>query len=272
MRVGDNMARSKSPEEARREARQLFGNPTATRERVAAADASLGVDNLVRDIRYAARQLRRSPGFAITAIGTLAVGIGANVVVCGVLNAILLRPINVRGGERLFQIEQRQEGNLWQSYPDFVDYRTRNSSFSDMTAYRIQDVGLSTGGLAQRCRILEVSGSYFDMLGVQRAAGPLFHQSDAHGPNSAPYMVLSDYFWRTRFNADPRVIGMTVNLNKHPFSIVGVAPPGFHGTELALWPDFWIPIANEEQVEGFSFLSKRFNHGIEAIGMLKPGI
>ena len=99
-----------SPEEARREARLLFGNPAATRERVAAADASLGLDNCARDLRYAARQLRRSPGFAFTAILTLAVGIGANVVVFGVLNALLLKPLHVAGAERLFQIEQEHEG------------------------------------------------------------------------------------------------------------------------------------------------------------------
>src|SRR4051794_4801643 len=92
LRTEDNLARGMGPSEAKREARLRFGNPTATRERVAAADASLGLDNLARDIRYAARQLRRSPRFALTAILTLAVGIGANVVVFGVLNALLLKP------------------------------------------------------------------------------------------------------------------------------------------------------------------------------------
>lgn len=108
MRTDDNLARGLSAEEARREARLLFGNPTATRERVTAADTSLGLDNVVRDLRYAARQLRRSPGFALTAILTLAVGIGANVVVFGVLDALLLQPLRVAGAERLFQIEQSQ--------------------------------------------------------------------------------------------------------------------------------------------------------------------
>jgi predicted permease len=272
LRMEDNIARGMSPEDARREARLLFGNPTATRERVTAADASLGLDNLARDIRYAARQLRRSPGFAFTAILTLAVGIGANVVVFGVLDSLLLKPLNVSSADRLFQIEQQQEGNLSQSYPDFMDYRARNSTFTDMAAYRITQVGLSTGGSAQRSWIYEASGSYFDMLAVQPQLGRLFHQSDEHGPNSAPYIVLSDGFWRTRFNADPRVIGMTVDLNKHPFTIIGVAPTSFNGTELFLWPDFWMPITNEQQVEGFNFLDQRFNHGTNVVGMLKPGV
>jgi predicted permease len=272
LRMEDNIARGMTPDQARREARLQFGNPTATRERVAAADTSLGLDNLARAFRYALRQLRRSPGFSLTAILTLALGIGANVVVFGVLNAILLRPLNVAGAERLFQIEWKQPGSLSQSYPDFIDYRDRNSTFADIAAYRISDASLSTGGSAQRCWMYEVSSSYFDMLGVQPALGRFFHQGDDHGPNSAPFIVLSDAFWRTRFNADPRVVGTTVDVNKHPFTIIGVAPPSFNGTELFLWPQFWLPMINEEQVEGYNYLVKRFNHGINVIGLLRPGV
>ncbi|HEY2418639.1 MAG TPA: ABC transporter permease, partial [Steroidobacteraceae bacterium] len=174
--------------------------------------------------------------------------------------------------ERLFQIEQKQQGNITQSYPDYIDYRAHNSAFSDIAAFRIGEAAFSTAGSAQRCWEYEVSGNYFDMLGVQPAAGRLFHESDEHGPNSAPYIVLSDAFWRRKFNADPRVVGMTVDLNKHPFNIIGVAPSAFNGTEIFFWPDFWIPMVNEEQVEGYSFLTKRVNHGIDVIGMLKPGV
>jgi predicted permease len=272
MRADDHIARGLSPEKARREARLQFGNPTATRERVAAADSHLGLDNFARDLRYAARQLRHSPGFAITAILTLAVGIGANVVVFGVLNALLLKPLNVSGAERLFQIEHKAQGDFSQSYPDYLDFRTRNATFSDLTAYRINAVGLSTGSSAQRSWIYEVSGNYFDMLGVQPALGRFFHDNDEHGPNSAPYIVLSDRLWRERFNADPRVVGMKVDVNKYPFTILGVAPRGFHGTEIFMWPEFWMPIVNEEQVEGFAFLSMRTMHGMNVIGLLKPGV
>ena len=120
---------------------------------------------------------------------------------------------------------------------------------------------MSSGGTAQKSWEYEVSGNYFDMLGVQPQVGRFFHASDEHGPNSAPYIVLSDALWRTRFNADPRVVGTTVDLNKHPFTIIGVAPKNFHGTEIFFWPEFWIPMVNEEQVEGYSFLTKRGNHG-----------
>jgi predicted permease len=272
MRIDENVARGMSRGDARRDALLRFGNRTATRERVTAADATLSLAGLARDIRYALRQLRRSPGFALTAVLTLALGIGANVIVFGVLNALILQPLHISGADRLFQIVQKQQGNLTQSYPDYVDYRARNTAFRDLAAYRFGEAGLSSGGSAQRSWIYEASGNYFDMLGVQPALGRFFHSSDEHGPNSAPFIVLSDPFWRTRFNADPRVVGMTVDLNKHPFTIVGVAPRSFNGTEIFLWPDFWIPMVNEEQTEGYSFLAKRGNHGIFVIGVLKSGV
>ncbi len=272
MRIDENVAHGMSREDARRDALVRFGNRTSTRERVTAADATLSLAGLARDMRYALRQLRRSPGFALTAILTLALGIGANVVVFGVLNALILQPLHIPEANRLFEIVQKEQGNLTQSYPDFLDYRARNTAFSGIATYRIDEAGLSTNGSAQQCWMYEASGNYFDVLGVQPALGRFFHASDEHGPNSAPFIVLSDAFWRTRFSADPRVVGMTVDLNKHPFTIIGVAPRTFNGTEIFLWPDFWMPMVNEEQVEGYSFLTKRGNHGIFLLGMLKPGV
>jgi predicted permease len=272
MRIEDNVARGMTPKDARREALVRFGNPVVAKERIAGADTSLGLAELGRDIRYAARHLRRSPGFAVTAIVTLMMGIGVCVVVFGVLNALVLRPLDVAGAERLVQLVHKEQGYDSHSYPDYVDLRARNSAFADMATYRVTQAGMSAGGSAQKSWIYEVSGNYFEMLGVTPQVGRLIASSDEHGPNSAPYIVLSDGFWRARFDADPRVVGMTVQLNKHPFTIIGVAPKTFHGTELFLWPDFWIPIVNEEQAEGYSFLEKRFNHGIYVLGSLKPGV
>jgi predicted permease len=272
LRTEDNIASGMTPEQARREALLRFGSPAAMRDRVTASDAHLMLEDVPRDLHYAVRQLRRSPGFALTAILTLAVGIGANVIVFGVLNAALLRPLSVAGSERLFEVVHREPGYDSQSYPDYVDFRARNTAFADMAAYRINDLGLSTGGSAQKCWSYQVSGNYFDMLGVRPQLGRTFHASDEQGANSAPYIVLSDAFWRSRFNADPRVIGMTVELNKHPFIIIGVAPKSFHGTEIFLWPDFWVPIVNAPQIEGYDFLTKRMNHGLYVLGALKPGV
>jgi predicted permease len=272
LRVDANVAAGMSPGEARRDALLRFGNRTSTKERVTASDTTLSLADLGRDIRYAGRQLRRSPGFALTAIITLALGIGANVVVFGVMNAMILRPLNVAGADRLLELANARPGDDNQSYPDFVDFKTRNSAFSDMAAYRLGYAGISSGGNAEKSWEFEVSANYFDMLGVQPQVGRFFHESDEHGPNSAPYIVLSDAMWRARFNADPRIVGSTVDLNKHPFTIVGVAPKEFHGTEIFFWPEFWMPMVNEAQVEGYSFLAKRGNHGIFVIGSLKPGV
>src|ERR1700728_2907499 len=131
MRIEDNTAAGMSPEQARRDALLRFGNLTLASERVTAADSFLHVESFARDLRYGVRQLRRSPGFAITAIVTLALGVAANVVVFGVLNALLLRPLNVAGADSLYQVVQQSEGYRSQSYPDYVDFRARNKGFRD---------------------------------------------------------------------------------------------------------------------------------------------
>jgi len=221
---------------------------------------------------YAVRQLRRSPGFVVTAVTTLALAVAANVVVFSVLNSLVLNSVIPGDPGRLFNVVQGPHGYDNQSYPDYLDYRNQNTSFSGLAAYRVGQVGLNTGAAAYKCWNYEVSGNYFDLLGIQPALGRLIHSTDEHGPDSAPYIVLSDAFWRSRFNADPRIVGTTVRLNQHPFTIIGVAPASFHGTDVFLWPDFWMPMVNERQVEGYDFLSKRFNHGIWIIGLIKPGI
>jgi predicted permease len=272
MRIEENIAAGMSPEKARRDALLRFGNLTLTSERVTAADTVLHMESLARDLRYAVRQLRRSPGFALTAILTLALGVAANVVVFGVLNALLLRPLNVADADSLFQVVQQPDGYTSQSYPDYVDYRARNRSFRDLLAYRLNILAFSAGAAAEKRWAYEVSGNYFDMLKVRPQLGRVLHESDEHGPNSAPYIVLSDAFWRARFHADPHVVDTTVILNKHPFTIIGVAAQGFYGTEIFIRPDFWIPMVNEEQVNGYRYLDKRFNHSLTVVGALRPGV
>ena len=272
LRIEANMAAGMSAEEARRDALLRFGNPTSTRERVAASDAPMSLADLGRDLRYAGRQLRRSPGFAMTAIITLALGIGANVVVFGVMNAMILRPLNVANADRLVEVANSRHGDDNQCYPDYVDFKARNTTFTDMATYRLGYVGVSAGGSAQKTWEYEVSSNYFDMLGVQPQLGRFFHASDEHGPNSVPYIVLSDAMWRNRFNANPQVVGTTVDLNKHPFTVIGVAPKSFNGTEIFFWPEFWVPMINEQQIEGYNFLTKRSSHGLFVIGPLKPGV
>jgi predicted permease len=272
LRIADNLAHGMTADEARREARIRFGNPAATREQVTEADTWLGLDRLFFDVRYAFRQLRRSPGFAATAILTLAFGIGANVVVFGVLNSLLIHPLNVAGADRLYQIQQHNQGSITHSYPDYLDLKARDTTFEDMITYRMTLVGMSAGGQAVRSWAYEVSGNYFDTLGVKPEVGRFFHASDEHGPNSAPFIVLSDATWRSRFGANPLVVGSAVELNKHRYTILGVAPASFHGTENFFSLDFWMPIVNENEVEGYEFLTRRANRGLFIQGVLKPGV
>lgn len=227
---------------------------------------------LGQDLRYGVRQLRRSPSFAITAVVTLALGIGANVVAFGVLNAVLLRPLDVPKPDGLYNVVQQHQGDDDQSYPDYVDFRSRNRAFSDMAVYRLQDAGLSTGTATYKTWYYKVSGNYFDMLGANPLRGRFFHESDEHGPNSAPYVVLSEQFWRRNFGADPNIAGTKVEINKHPFTVIGVAPQEFHGNDLFLWPDFWMPIVEGEDFETTDFLTWRGNHNLLILARLKPGV
>jgi predicted permease len=224
------------------------------------------------DVKIAVRRLRRAPGFAVTVVATLTIAIAANLAVFGVFRAMVAGPLGMAGGDSLVMVVQKPAGYVSQSYPDYQDLKTRNSVFRDMLAYRIGEAGARTEGTARKSWDYEVSGNYFDMLGVQPEVGRFFHAADEHGPNSAPYLVLSDAFWHSRFGGDPHVVGKTVELDKYPFTIIGVAPATFHGTELLIWPDFWYPMVNAPQVNGYSYLDRRFNHTLSVLGRLKPGV
>src|SRR5947207_7148114 len=229
--------------------------------------------DLLLDIRYALRALWKSPAFTLVAVLTLMLGIGANVLVFGVVNAVLLRPLDVSEPQNLYELRFKPWTNwklLTTSYPAFEDYQQRNTTFSGLAGYDGYSGGrLRWGDTVKSVSGYSATGNYFDLLGVQPELGRFFHEADVLGPNSAPYMVLSDSLWRSAFNADPGVVGTTVRLGKDPFTVLGVAPPRFHGTEQFVWPDYWIPVVNHV---GAEYLRDRTGHPLTVLGRLKPGV
>jgi len=231
------------------------------------------MQDLLLDIRYAVRVLWKSPAFTLVALLTLTLGIGANVVVFGVVNAVLLHPLDVSDPQNLYQLRLKPWTSfkeLTTSYPAFEDYRQRNATLSGLAGFNGYSGGrLRWGNAVKSVSGYSVTGNYFDLLGVQPQLGRLIQAADEQGPNSAPYMVLSDSFWRTAFNADPSVVGTTVRLGKEPFTVVGVAPARFHGTEQFVWPDYWIPVVNDVSAE---YLHDRKGRPLTVLGRLKPGV
>ena len=226
---------------------------------------------MTSDLKIALRKLTKSPGFTVTAILTLALGIGANAVVFGVLNAVVLRPVNVPHAQNLYTVQRSQYPS--QSHPDYVDLRDRNRTFDSLLTFKIMGpVGVDTGGNPSTAWPYLASGNYFDALGIQPHLGRFFHAGDEQGANSAPYVVLSYAYWHGHFHDDASVVGRTVEINKHQCTIIGVAPPAFRGTELFFAPAMWIPMVEQPTIEGYDSLQSRGNHSEFVVGRLKPGV
>jgi predicted permease len=231
------------------------------------------MQTLWQDLRFGVRMVMTKPGFTAVAVLTLAMAIGANAVVFSVLNALILHPLHIPQAETFYGIQHGNEASSYQSYPDYLDLRDRNKSFDGLAAYDAAQVGLDKGENPSRVWVILASGNYFDVLRLQPYLGRFFHASDEHGPNSAPYIVLSYSFWHTHFQDDRGVVGRVVQVNKQPFTILGVAPPGFNGTLVFFNPGFFVPIVNQEQVEGENDLNARGKRWVfMTLGHLKAGV
>ncbi len=154
---------------------------------------------LAQDLRYVLRQLRKSPGFTVTAMLTLGVAIGANVIVFGVMNGLILRPLDVPEPQSLYLIERATDHSTVQSYPDYIDLRDRNHSFDGLAGYSIVQAALDRGENPSLTWGVEASSNYFDALRIQPYLGRFFHDSDDGGPNSAPYLVVIYAYWHAQF-------------------------------------------------------------------------
>ena len=235
-------------------------------------------------LRFALRQLRKSPVFALVAVLTLALGIGANTAIFTLLDQALLRTLPISHPEQLVRLRYSgtHVGNVnfyggdeydYFSYPTYREIRDKNAVFSGVAANSETQVGLRWNNQPELANAELVTGNYFDMLGVQPAAGRLLVPADDAGPNGNPVVVLSFNYWKARFNSDPGVIGKPLLVNGHPFTIAGVVQPGFKSAITGFTPQVFFPMsttpivnANVGELEDFrsSWLT------LEA--RLKPGV
>ena len=238
---------------------------------------------LLDELRYAVRVLAKSPTFALVAILSLALGIGANTAIFTLLDQVLLRYLPVAAPDQLVLLEfsgaetgslrSRDEGGLYFSYPMYRDLRDRNAAFSGTIATSHAFVAVNWRGETERAVGELVSGNYFEVLGVRPALGRLFQQSDDLAPDRNPVAVLSYAYWQRRFGGDPSVLNQTIRLNGHPFAVIGVARDGFRSVVVGDAPDVFTPMLMKAQVTpGWNDLDVRRSRWLNIIARLKPGV
>ncbi len=227
---------------------------------------------LVQDVRFALRQMRRSPGFVLTAVLILALGIAANVIVFGVLQTMILKPLDVPRPDRVITFAPHASGYPVFSYPEVRDVRDEGTVFSAVAAEAIQVFGLEADGMTEPVWGSEVSGQYFEAIGIKPYLGRLLNRSDDDHPGASEAAVISWPAWKTRFGANPKIVGKIVRIDKHPYTIVGVTAESFYGTQKFLQCDLFVPMANQASLEGTSWLEDRSNKTVFPVARLKDGV
>jgi macrolide transport system ATP-binding/permease protein len=281
MAIADRVARGESPVDARSAALRKFGNipliADVTRERW----GWLRLELFMQDLRYALRQLRRSPAFTLTAILTLALGIGANTAIFTLVHAVMLKSLPVTNPGEIYRIGANDKCCTWNgsmddwsifSYPLYQYLRDHTPAFEEMAAFSTNNPSLSvrrSGTTAPAYPFIGefVSGNYFSMFGLQASSGRLFNSAD-DAPGAAPVAVMSNHAWREHYAADPSIVGSTVMVNGLPFNVAGIAPSGFFGDRLTSNPpDFWIPLNQEPALHAQNSMLRLPNtHWLYAIG------
>jgi predicted permease len=268
----DNIERGMSLEEARYAAMRKFGNVRRVKEDTREVWIVVWLEQLLQDFRFAVRQMRRSPGFAATAVLILALGIAANVIVFGVLQALVLRSVDVPHPDQVMTLGRTGQAYPLFSYPEVRDVRDDNAVFSAVAAFEINAFGLEANGDTRPVWGCEVSGQYFEVVGIKPFLGRLLQRSDDDHPGASQAAVLSWTEWKIDFGADPNIVGKRIRIDKHPYTIVGVTPEYFHGTEKFLQPDVFVPMANEASLDGVDWLEQRRNLYVLSIVRIKDGV
>jgi predicted permease len=285
--IEENMGRGMTRAQARTAALRVFGGVTQVKESYRAQRGVPFVISFGRDLRYAVRRLRSSPAFTTVAIVTLALGIGANTAIFTLVEGFLLRSLPVSDPARLYRIGDRNTCCYYDNFesPDgdfdmfsyelFQRLRQAAPEFEQLAAVQAGGGGYSVQYASAAPRPLRyefVSGNYFSTLGVGAYLGRPFGESDDH-PGAPPVLVLSYAAWETEFGRDPAIVGATVYVQRHPFTVAGVAPPGFFGDRIAsIPPDFWMPLSAEIEIEGQNAaVTQKTTAWLYALGRLRPG-
>lgn len=282
----ENVARGMSPEEARRRAAIAFGGRERAREECREQRPAWRLESLARDLRYGLRGLLRHPGFAAVAVFTMALAIGANSTIFSLLDQALLRALPVQDPGQLVVLSfaGAQEGHAHSdggnspghthefSYPMYRDLRDRNTVFSGLIAAANTTVGVTWNNRAEAVNAELVSGNYFSTLGVPPAVGRVFDADDETAPGANPVAVLNFDFWKTHLGEAP-VLGKILDVNGTPFTIVGVAAPGFHSMVWGQLPAVYVPMTEEKVlIPEWDYLPDRQAYWIDLEGRLKPGL
>ena len=274
--IKENVAKGMSAEEARRTALLAIGGLAQIEQQCRDARGASLLEDLVQDLGYGFRQLCRNPGFSALAVLCLTLGIGANAAVFSWLEGILFRPYPaVAHQERLFAVAGTVEGKRMDdlSWPDFLDLRRDCTLCDDALVTSITGSTLNIGDHAEVTTGSVVSANYFDALGVHPLLGRGFEPGEDVGSGSHPVVVISYQLWRTRFKADPQIIGKAQRLNNVPHTIIGVAPEGFYGTFVGRAIQFWVPASMQETFASGGYkLEDRGARWIESYVRLKPGV
>lgn len=281
MREAKNRERGAGGEEARYAARRQFGNVMRVKEACREAWSFVSLQTTWRDLRYGARTLASNPGFTAVAVLATALGIGVNTGIFSVLNGVALKLLPVPRAEQIVSADQIFHGKIRRnehgepglfSYSEYKNYRANNHVFSGLLAYApfLGDVTLG-GESPQPLTGAETSCNFFDVLGERPALGRLFVEGDCRATRVSPVVVLSEEGWRSRFGADPQIVGKSISLNRTKFVVIGVAAQGFRGIDP--WPaEFWAPVTMEEALEGSDLLSADNTGWLALLGRMRPGV
>jgi putative ABC transport system permease protein len=270
--------------EASSAARRQFGNVGLTKEKAREMWTFASLESWWLDLRYARRTLVSNPGFAIVAVLAIALGVGVNAGIFTILNGVALKLLPVPSPERLINIDQIFHGSRMHrnvhgeptlvSYSEYLSYRDKNHVFSGLIAYEPFLQATLPGDPPRVLFGTLASCNYFEVLRIVPAYGRGFVKSDCAAPGTNPVVVISDDLWRSSFGADPRVLGKLIRLNRSPFVVVGVTPPGFTGTE-PVPSSFWVPVTMQESVEPGTELNALRDNDLSwlaLLGRLRPGI